>query len=273
MEHYTIPALAMDIPSPVPTPGSPPRTQSGKRTKIPRPPNAFMLFRSYLIHSDKLPSEVGRRQQDVSRIAGRAWNMLKDIEKDVWRMAAVRRLREHERRHPNYKFEPSFKGRQTVIEKIRKAADDSDDDTARRLKALSDVYARDRRAAKSARPRRPRKRASPYKPPARERTPQTPVRGHHTPQLMAGSQLGSPSVPSLITFDSPSSSSSAQSLSPLPVYTQPYAFGQGMPQQPLPYMFLPPGLPNHFEQAHQQENGVCIVAFPRSTCGKLIKSF
>lgn len=262
MEHYTIPASAMDVPSPVPTPASPPRTQGGKRKKIPRPPNAFMLFRSWLIRNDKLPPEFGRRQQDVSRIAGKAWNMLEETDKDVWRMVAVRRLREHERRHPNYKFEPSSKSRRTVIEK---AADDSDDDTARRLKALSDVYARDHRAARSTRPRRPRKRTSPYKPPARERAPQTPVWGYNTPQFITGSQLGSPSTPGLITFDSPSSSSSSQSLSPLPLHTQPHPFGQGMPQQPLPYMFLPPGLPNHFEQAHQQENGVCFVAFPRST--------
>ena len=189
-------------------------------------------------------------------------------------MAAVRRLREHERRHPNYKFEPSFKSHQTAVEKIRNATDDSDDDTARRLKDLSDVYARDRRAANPTKPRRPRKRASPYKPPARERGPQTPVRGYGNPQLITGSRFGSPSTSSLITFDSPSSSSSSsQSLSPSPLHTQPHPFGQGVPQQHLPYMFLPPGLPNHLQQAHQQEDGVCFVVFSRSTCSKLIKLF
>ncbi|KAF9651227.1 hypothetical protein BDM02DRAFT_3110941 [Thelephora ganbajun] len=64
---------------------------------------------------------------------------------------------------------------------------------------------------------------------------------------------------SLITFDPPSPSS-VQSLSPLPFHGQAHAFAQGLPQQPLPYMFLPPGLPNHFEQAYEQENGTIVFA-------------
>ena len=263
MQFYTIPASAMDVPDPTPAPTSPPRTPGNKPKKEPRPPNAFMLFRSWLIREGKLPAELGRRQQNISRIAGKAWNMLDEINKDGWRMEAVRLLREHEREHPNYKFEPSPKSRRTGLGKIKKAADSSDDDTARRLKALSDVYARDPKATKKPTSRRPRQRTSPYKFPVKESTPQTPVRGHNTPQLVTGSQHGSPSTSALITFDSSPTSSSPQSLSPLSLHTQPHAFPQGVPQQPFQYAFLPPGLPNHFEQAHQQEDGVRHFAIPR----------
>ena len=272
MQNYTIPASAMEVQDPVPTPASPPRTPNDKQKKVPRPPNAFMLFRSWLIRDGKLPPELGRRQQNISRIAGKAWNLLDESSKNGWRTEAVHRLHDHERKHPHYKFEPSPKSRRTGIDKIRKAADNSDDDTTRRLKALSDVYARDPRATNLPASRRPRQRTSPYKFPVRESTPQTPAQGHKSPQLVTGSQLGSPSTSSSSTFDSPTSSS-AQSLSPLLLHAQPHPFPQGMPQQPFPYMFLPPGLPNHFEQAHQQENGVRLFAILRSTCGELTGFF
>jgi hypothetical protein len=273
MRDYTIPASAMENQDPTPASASPFRIPDGERKKIPRPPNAFMLFRSRLIHDGKLPPEVGKRQQNISRIAGKAWNLLDEASKNGWRKEAHLRLRDHEKKYPSYKFEPSPKNNRTGLEKIRKAFDDADDDTARRLKALSDVYAKDPKTAgftASLRPRR--QRASPYKSPAKEHTPQRPARGYKTPQLFNDSQLGSPFMSSLISFDSPSPSST-QSLSPLPLHTQPHAVAQGMAQQQLPYMFLPPGLPNHFEQAYQHENGVRRFVIPRPTCRKLTGFF
>ena len=272
MRHYTIPASAMDAQDSVPTLAFPFRTPNDKQKKISRPPNAFMLFRSWLIHDGKLPPEIGRRQQNISKIAGKAWKLLDEASKDGWREEALRRLHDHEKNYPNYKFEPSPKNCRTGLEKIRKAVDGSDDDTARLLKALSEVCAKDHRAVNTAASRCPRReRASPYKFPTTERIPQGPVGGYKAPQLIAGSQLGSPPM-SLLTFDSPSPSS-VQSLSPLPLRAQPHAFAQGMAQQPLPYMFLPPGLPNHFEQAYQREDGVRLFVIPRSARGKLTEFF
>jgi len=268
MQHYTIPASAMDAQDSVPTLASPFRTPDGKRKKIPRPPNAFMLFRSWLIHDGKLPPEIGSRQQHISKIAGKAWKLLDEPSKNEWRKEALRRLQDHEKDYPNYKFEPSPKNCRTGLEKIRTAVAGSDDDTVRQLKALTDAYAKDHQIAASRCPRR--ERASPYKLPTTERAPQRPVRGYRAPQLIAGSQLGSPSM-SLITFDSPSPSS-VQSLSSLPLRAQQHAFAQGMAQQPLPYMFLPPGFPSHFEQAYQREDGVRFFAIPRSICSKLTES-
>ena len=271
MQHYTIPASAMDAQNPLLSPTSPFRTLDDKPKKIPRPPNAFMLFRSWLIRDGKLPPEIGKHQQNISRIAGKAWNLLDETSKNGWRREAFRRLHDHEKKHPDYKFEPSTKSRRTGLEKIGKAADGSGSDAVKGLKAFSEVFAKDHRAVKVAGSRRPRQRTSPYKFPTKELAPQTPVRGHRTPQLVTGSQLGSPSIPSLITFDSPSQSS-LQSLSPLPLHAQLHASPHGIPQ-PLPHMFLPPGLPNHFGQAYQQENGVCPFAISRSKCSKLTVFF
>lgn len=268
MQYYTIPPSAMDVQDPVPAPPSPfPRSRKGK--KIPRPPNAFLLFRSWLIQSGKLPSGVGNRQQDISKISGKAWNMLDESEKLWWRQVAADRLRDFEAEHPNYKFEPSPKSRRTAIGKVRKANDDSDDDTAMRLKALSDVYARDHRAAAPTTPKRARQRTSPYKVPTKQRTPQTPVRRPKTTQSTTGSQPGSPTMP-LLSFDSPPSS--PQPPSPLSLHHQP-PFAQGAPQHEFPYMFLPPGLPNHFEQAHQQEDGVRLSTILASIHHELTNFF
>ena len=275
MQHYIIPVSAMVTQDSVATLASPSPIPNGKQKKIPRPPNAFMIFRSWLIRGGKLPPGVGKCQQNVSKIAGKAWQLLDEPSKDVWREIAFKRLEEHKKNYPDLKSDPLPKNCQTGLEKIRRAIKDSDDDTARRLKALSDVYARDNRTVGLAASQRPRReRTSPYKFTTMPRSPKKSARGFKTPQLATGSQLAAPSTPSLalINFDSPSLAS-VQSLSPLPLPTQPNSFTQEMGQQPLPYTFFPPGLPNHFQQAYQQENGVCPFAIPRSMCSKLTKFF
>lgn len=263
MQHYAIPASAMDAGDPVPSTVLPFRMPSEKRKKISRPPNAFMLFRSWLIRHGKLPPEVEKRQQNISKIAGKAWRLLDETTKNGWRDEALKLLQDHERSYPNYKFEPSPKNCRTGLEKIQKIANDSEDDTARRLKALTDFYAHDHRTAGSRRPRR--ERTSPYKFPVTESSPQRLARGSKAPRLASGSQAESPSMPSLINFDSPS----VQSLSPLPLHAQPRGFARGMPRQPVPYMFLPPGLPNHPHQAREQEDGVRVFSSSRSTRNEL----
>ena len=269
MQHYTIPASAMDDQDSVPAPTSRIRTPNDKRKKVSRPPNAFMIFRSWLIRGGKLPPEVEKRQQNISKIAGKAWKLLDEPSKDMWREKALRRHEDHCRNNPGHKFELSPRSRQTDREGVRKAARDSDDDTARRLKALSDVYARDPRAVDPATSQRPRReRTSPYKPLSTACTPGRPVRGYGSPQLATGSQFGSQPTPSSITFDS-QPPASVQSFGSLPPHVQPNDFAQGMAQQLHPYVFLPPGLPNHFQQAYQQENGVCLFVILHSGYNEL----
>ncbi|KAI0065932.1 hypothetical protein BV25DRAFT_1789169, partial [Artomyces pyxidatus] len=73
---------------------------------IPRPPNAFMLFRSHMLNSKQIPKDVERRQQHLSRVAGECWNMLPPEEKKKWQAEAARVLAEHKAKYPSYKFTP-----------------------------------------------------------------------------------------------------------------------------------------------------------------------
>jgi len=86
--------------------------QSGNtepKKRIPRPPNAFMLFRSWLLKHGKVLPPLSS-SQNLSRIAGRCWNMLNDDEKKVWAEQASKVLQAHQRKHPTYKFTPAPKG-------------------------------------------------------------------------------------------------------------------------------------------------------------------
>lgn len=226
VQHQPIPTPAMDSRGSALVPASSSYASDEKRKKVPRPPNAFMLFRSWLIRHGELPPEVEKHQQKISKIAGKVWGLLNQSSKDVWHEMAHQRLRDHERDYPNYKFDPSPKGSRAGLKRLRKVADNSEEGDTRRLGASPDNYARDHRAAGTRRPRR--ERPSPYKFPVTESTPRGPVGGHL--------------------------------LSPLPLDPQQPTFTQGTMQQPPPCMFLPPGLPNHFEQAYQQGDGVGIFA-------------
>ncbi|KAF9006437.1 hypothetical protein BDQ17DRAFT_1423326 [Cyathus striatus] len=48
---------------------------STPRPHVPRPPNAFMLFRSDFLKRGVIPPDVECRQQNLSRIAGEVWNL------------------------------------------------------------------------------------------------------------------------------------------------------------------------------------------------------
>ncbi|KIK97983.1 hypothetical protein PAXRUDRAFT_95391, partial [Paxillus rubicundulus Ve08.2h10] len=76
---------------------------------IPRPPNAFMLYRSDFLKRRTIPPEVEKRQQNLSRIAGQCWNMLPDDEKAVWHDKAAAVQAAHYAKYPFYKFKPSRK--------------------------------------------------------------------------------------------------------------------------------------------------------------------
>ena len=86
----------------------PPATST--RNHVPRPPNAFMLFRSDFLKRGTIPANVERRQQNLSRIAGECWNLLSQEEKGKWQEKAAKVLVEHQKQNPDYKFTPSPRG-------------------------------------------------------------------------------------------------------------------------------------------------------------------
>ncbi|KIK63578.1 hypothetical protein GYMLUDRAFT_162520, partial [Collybiopsis luxurians FD-317 M1] len=73
-------------------------------THIPRPPNPFMLFRSYMLKKKTIPESVEKRQQQLSKVIGQCWNLLPPEEKQPWIDEAARLRREHQLMYPGYKF-------------------------------------------------------------------------------------------------------------------------------------------------------------------------
>ncbi|CAA7259710.1 unnamed protein product [Cyclocybe aegerita] len=107
---------------------------SPSRHRIPRPPNAFMLFRSDFLKRGVIPNNVERRQQNLSRIAGQVWNMLDPEEKAHWHEQAAQVLNEHQLKNPNYKFTPAPRGSRQSKSKAREENPAMGDDDIRRIR-------------------------------------------------------------------------------------------------------------------------------------------
>lgn len=74
---------------------------------IPRPPNAFILFRSSFIKSQHVSTEVETNHSTLSKIIGLTWQNLPNEERQVWHAKAKTALDDHKRRFPSYAFRPT----------------------------------------------------------------------------------------------------------------------------------------------------------------------
>lgn len=77
---------------------------------IPRPPNAFLLFRSDFIDKGIIPSYIESKQQNVSRIAAEVWRQMSKDELQVWKDKAQLTKEKHRLEHPDFKFKPTRRG-------------------------------------------------------------------------------------------------------------------------------------------------------------------
>ncbi|KAG8217025.1 hypothetical protein J3R82DRAFT_7341 [Butyriboletus roseoflavus] len=84
-------------------------THSKKRGEdhIPRPPNAFILFRSSFIKSQHVSTEVETNHSTLSKIIGLTWQNMPPDERQVWHEKARKALEEHRKKWPQYAFRPS----------------------------------------------------------------------------------------------------------------------------------------------------------------------
>ncbi|KAJ7111793.1 high mobility group box domain-containing protein [Mycena epipterygia] len=84
------------------------RTKAGKRAPsyIPRPPNAFILFRSSFIRSQNVPGRVEGNHSTLSKIIGKYWHALPPAERARWEDKARAAQAEHRRRYPDWRFRP-----------------------------------------------------------------------------------------------------------------------------------------------------------------------
>ena len=87
------------------------RTSHSRKKKeghIPRPPNAFMIFRSELWRKEKIKRTVERDHRNISRIAGSLWNRLSTTDQVPYRRAAEEAKRIHAQLYPDYKYAPVY---------------------------------------------------------------------------------------------------------------------------------------------------------------------
>ncbi|KAJ7087910.1 hypothetical protein B0H15DRAFT_885924, partial [Mycena belliarum] len=92
----------------------PPRARHSRKQPaghIPRPPNAFILFRSSFIRSQRVSSEVEPSHSTLSKIIGLTWKRLPEAERRVWHAKARQAGEAHRRRFPAYAFRPAHRAR------------------------------------------------------------------------------------------------------------------------------------------------------------------
>ncbi|KAF8490271.1 high mobility group box domain-containing protein, partial [Gautieria morchelliformis] len=73
---------------------------------VPRPPNAFILFRSHFCANDVIPQHQGVTQQMRSRVAAKLWGRMSPEDKKPWHDEARKVKQEHKIRYPNFQYRP-----------------------------------------------------------------------------------------------------------------------------------------------------------------------
>ncbi|KAM0751909.1 hypothetical protein T439DRAFT_287989, partial [Meredithblackwellia eburnea MCA 4105] len=74
-------------------------------THIPRPRNAFILFRSHAVSTNLIPRDLGvTDHKNISKIVGEVWRGLSSEERGVWELMAEEEKRVHRERWPGYKY-------------------------------------------------------------------------------------------------------------------------------------------------------------------------
>ena len=85
-----------------------PIRSKGERVQPPRPPNAWILYRSHKLR--ELPPVQGRAQAVVSKLVSDMWkNESESVRLEYERMADQRKA-EHQQMYPDYRFQPLKKG-------------------------------------------------------------------------------------------------------------------------------------------------------------------
>jgi len=94
------------------------RSSSKAQTHIPRPRNAFIIFRSHYYMRAKA-TQTGINQNSLSCAAASAWKALSDDEKRPYRRQAEEEKLMHYRKHPNYVYTPINKAVKRAQRKAR----------------------------------------------------------------------------------------------------------------------------------------------------------
>ncbi|KAF4620560.1 hypothetical protein D9613_001106 [Agrocybe pediades] len=95
----------------------------GKRrdpSYIPRPPNAFILFRCAFVKEQAIPGKVEGNHSKLSKIIGHYWKTLAPEEREKWEAKAVLAQEEHRALYPDWRFRPGANAlaKQKVMEEL-----------------------------------------------------------------------------------------------------------------------------------------------------------
>lgn len=94
------------------------RLRSGNH--IPRPRNAFILFRTEFWTHKKITKAVEHDHRHISRIIGYCWKELPEDEKERWRRKADEEKREHALKYPEYRFAPTARSKKPAKRKVKR---------------------------------------------------------------------------------------------------------------------------------------------------------
>ncbi|KAA1473165.1 hypothetical protein DENSPDRAFT_746684, partial [Dentipellis sp. KUC8613] len=71
---------------------------------VPRPRNAFILFRCDFVAQNKVPRSVEKDHRNISRIAGRIWQSMSDSQRAPWVSMAEQEKERHRQVYPEYQY-------------------------------------------------------------------------------------------------------------------------------------------------------------------------
>lgn len=74
---------------------------------IPRPRNAFIIFRTEFVSKGVVPPSLEAHSQNLSRIAGGVWKGMSPAERLVWFDRAEEEKARHAEKYPGYQYHPT----------------------------------------------------------------------------------------------------------------------------------------------------------------------
>jgi len=105
---------ALDIIFDHDNPRSSTHTRRGRdKEHVARPPNGFMVYRSYVWYTKQLENKDETNLSCVSRLAGRSWRILSEQARSPFKQVADIAKREHAERNPDYKYAPSSRSQKS----------------------------------------------------------------------------------------------------------------------------------------------------------------
>ncbi|BGP36934.1 hypothetical protein JCM10449v2_000836 [Rhodotorula kratochvilovae] len=123
--HHPAPSAPPPSASAAAVAGAPPKKKHARRMSVnhvPRPRNAFILFRSHAVATGLIPRSMGiTDHKNISQIVGSVWRGLSPDERAKWDELAEEEKRLHKERYPDYVFRPKQKGQRAPMGQGKKA--------------------------------------------------------------------------------------------------------------------------------------------------------